>query len=27
MYSENNRRSATRRSDDEFLRRMMGAEE
>ncbi len=26
MYSENNRRSAARRADDEFLRRMMGGD-
>ncbi len=26
MYSENNRRSATRRADDEFLRRMTGGD-
>lgn len=26
MYSENNRRSASRRADDDFLRRMLGGE-
>ena len=26
MYSENNRRSATQRANDEFLRRMLGGE-
>lgn len=26
MYSENNRRSTSRRADDDFLRRMMGGE-